>query len=169
MDVSFPEPTDFTTSTPDVFLRYLDYLRSRIDAKLSGLDDVALRAQLVPSGWSPIELLKHLVCMERRWIVWGFEGEQLTDQWADLRDNRWFVDNIESLESLLDELHVGAERTRRVVASVPLSQVGQPGERWNGNQPATLERVLFHVFMEYSRHLGQLDVVRELIDGFTGE
>ena len=169
MAASFPEPTDFIASTPDVFLHYLDYLRSRIEEKLSGLDDVALRAAAVPSGWSPIELLKHLVCMERRWIVWGFEGERLNDPWTDHRDNRWFVDENESLESLLDELHVGAERTRRVVVSAPLSQVGQPGERWSGNQPPTLERVLFHVFMEYSRHLGQLDLVRELIDGSTGE
>ena len=145
------------------------YLRSRIEAERSGLDDVVLRAQLVPAGCLPIELLKHVVCMERRWIVWGFEGEQFTSPWADHRDNRWFVDKNETFESLLDELHVGAERTRRVVVSVPLSQVGQLGERWNGNQPASLERVLFHLFMEYSRHLGQLDLVRELIDGSTGE
>jgi hypothetical protein len=29
--------------------------------------------------------------------------------------------------------------------------------------------ILFHVFQEYARHLGHLDIVRELVDGVTGE
>jgi hypothetical protein len=35
--------------------------------------------------------------------------------------------------------------------------------------PATLERVLFHLVQEYARHVGQLDVVVELVTGTTGE
>jgi hypothetical protein len=50
-----------------------------------------------------------------------------------------------------------------------LCAVGRPGERWRGAPPATLERVLFHLVQEYARHAGHLDVVRELIDGRTGE
>jgi len=47
--------------------------------------------------------------------------------------------------------------------------VGQPGERWDGADPATLERVLFHVVQEYARHLGQLDIVVELATGRSEE
>jgi hypothetical protein len=47
--------------------------------------------------------------------------------------------------------------------------VGQPGDRWDGADPATLERILFHLVQEYARHVGHLDIVRELIDGEVGE
>ena len=50
-----------------------------------------------------------------------------------------------------------------------LDEVGQPGERWDGEPPATLERVLLHVLQEHARHLGHLDVVAELGGGVTGE
>ncbi|MGY4682759.1 mycothiol transferase [Micromonospora aurantiaca (nom. illeg.)] len=44
-----------------------------------------------------------------------------------------------------------------------------PGERWDGADPASLERVLFHLVQEYARHLGHLDIVAELAGGPTGE
>ena len=50
-----------------------------------------------------------------------------------------------------------------------LAEVGRPGERWEGADPATLERVLFHLTQEYARHIGQLDVVSELGGGEVGE
>lgn len=56
-----------------------------------------------------------------------------------------------------------------IVQAHRLDEVGQPGPRWRGAEPATLERVLFHLVQEYARHLGQLDVVVELATGTTGE
>ena len=50
-----------------------------------------------------------------------------------------------------------------------LSDAGQPGERWDGADPATLERILFHLLQEYARHTGHLDIVTELATGQTGE
>ena len=51
-----------------------------------------------------------------------------------------------------------------------LADIGQPGERWGeGTDPATLERVLFHLVQEYARHVGQLDIVCELVGGPVGE
>jgi hypothetical protein len=47
--------------------------------------------------------------------------------------------------------------------------VGQPGPRWDGAPPATLERVLFHLLQEYARHLGHLDIVVEIVTGQARE
>jgi hypothetical protein len=47
--------------------------------------------------------------------------------------------------------------------------VGQPGERWDGADPPTLERILFHLLQEYARHVGHLDIVTELATGAAGE
>ena len=145
-----------------MFLRYLDYFRSQLADKLEALPAAELRRSRLPSGWSPLELLKHLRHVERRWFEWGFEGRDVGDPWADRRDGRWAVGPEETLASLLADLHDQAGRTRTIVGSHDLDETGQPGERWDGADPATLERVLFHVLQEYARHLGHLDIVVEI-------
>ena len=50
-----------------------------------------------------------------------------------------------------------------------LDAVGRPGPRWGGGDPATLERVCFHLVQEYARHVGHLDIVAELAGAPTGE
>ena len=51
--------------------------------------------------------MKHLVNVERRWIVWGFEGVDLPDPWADARDDRWYAGPDERVEDLLDAFDAG--------------------------------------------------------------
>jgi hypothetical protein len=89
--------------------------------------------------------------------------------WGDTEGGRWFVPEGETVTELVLALEQQAARTRSVVLSHELSDLGQPGERWDGAGPASLERVLFHVLQEYARHVGHLDVVREIIDGRVGE
>ncbi len=168
MSLPFPSPTD-PSSRAEVFLGYLDYFRSVMVSKLRGLGDDELRASRLPSGWTPLELLKHVTYVELRWLVWGFEGESVAQPWGDWRDERWYVAGDESLADLVEALQAQGARSRLVVQSHELSDIGRPGERWDGAPPATLERVLFHLFQEYARHVGHLDVVRELVDGEVGE
>ncbi len=84
-------------------------------------------------------------------------------------DGRWHVAPDESLGGLVAALGEQARRTAAVVAAHDLAEIGQPGERWDGAEPASLERVLFHLVQEYARHIGQLDVVAELAGGEVGE
>ena len=169
MILPFPEPTAPRGSQAEVFLGYLEYFRSVVVDRLEGLSDAELRTSRLPSGWAPLELLQHLIHVERRWLVWGFEGEPVADPWADERDGRWYVPPETTMADLVAALQEQAARTRAIVEAHDLSDVGQPGERWRGAPPATLERVLFHLVQEYARHAGHLDVVRELLDGRTGE
>jgi hypothetical protein len=169
MSRRFPSPTDPVTSRAEVFLGYLDYFRSALVSKLEGLPDCELRRSGLPSGWAPIELVKHLTYVELRWLVWGFEGREVEDPWGDSRDGRWHVAPAESLDDLVAALHAQAARSRAIVEAHDLSEVGQPGARWDGADPPTLERVLFHLVQEYARHTGQVDIVRELADGHVGE
>jgi uncharacterized damage-inducible protein DinB len=153
-----------------MFLDYLDFYRETIADKVTGLPATRLRASSLPSGWSAIELVKHLVFMERRWLVWGFAGEQVSDPWGDQRDGRWHVGAEESLEELLEALRSGGARTRRIVDSAELSTPAATGGRFPaGSPPPPLTAILFHVLQEYARHAGHLDIVRELADGAVGE
>jgi hypothetical protein len=167
----FPEPTDELGDRRKVLLTYLDFFRSTVADKVSGLSDEALRTSMLPSGWTPLELVKHLTFMERRWLVWGFLGHPVTSAWGDNGDDgRWHVAPGEQPAAVLEALEAGGRRTREIVSVVELSTHARAGGRFAADDPPpTLERILLHVLQEYARHLGHLDVVRELIDASVGE
>lgn len=169
MTVPFPEPTTPVPTRAEVFLGYLDYFRSRLLSKLAALPAGDLRSSRLPSGWTPAGLLKHLTYVELRWLEWGFEGRDVADPWGDSRDGRWYTAPDETLESLAAALSAQAARTRAIVGSHDLADTGQPSDRWDGDDPPPLERILFHLLQEYARHAGHLDIVTELATGGTGE
>ena len=169
MSLPFPEPTSPVSSRSEVFLGYLDYFRSVLLSKLDGLSDSELRSSRLPSGWTPIELLKHVTYVELRWLEWGFEGRDVGDPWGEAREERWYVAPDETLADLVAALHTQAANSRAVVEAHDLTEIGKPGERWDGDDPPQLERILFHLVQEYARHVGHLDIVRELADGHVGE
>jgi uncharacterized damage-inducible protein DinB len=167
---SFLGPLDQVGDRSQVLLGYLDFFRSTVAEKVTGLSQADLRMSVLPSGWSPLDLVKHLVFMERRWLVWGFLGEPVDQPWGDnAEDGRWRVSQEESANSLLDALWAGGRRTREIVEGATLSEVAAVGGRFDAGETPQLERILLHVLQEYARHCGHLDVVRELIDGVVGE
>lgn len=166
---AFPEPTDPAASRAEVFVRYLDYFRARVIEKVEALPEEELRRSRLVSGWTPIELVKHLTHVERRWLEWGFEGRDVDEPWGDTRDGRWFVAPDESVAEVLGALRSRGGYTTAVLRGHGLDETGQPGERWDGAPPAALERIAMHLVQEYARHLGQLDIAAELAGGNLGE
>jgi uncharacterized damage-inducible protein DinB len=169
MTVPFPQPTVPATGHTEVFLRYLDFFRETLISKVSALPDDELRSSRLPSGWTPLELVKHLRFVELRWIEWGFEGHQIDEPWGDRRGERWYVGPDESREELVAALRAQGAHTGTVIAANDLTTVGAPGPRWDGAEPPPLERVLFHLVQEYARHVGHIDIVAELAGVPTGE
>lgn len=172
MPLSDREPRLDSAETPVLFTAYLDYYRQAVDRKLRTLSDAELRASRLPSGWSPLELLIHLVHMERRWFCWGFLGEQVDDPWGDHAEQDphgpWAVPDGVRLTELLDRLHAGGETTREVLAAHDPAEHGALGGRFT-EDPPTLAWICFHVLQEYARHAGHLDVAAEIAGGATGE
>jgi hypothetical protein len=134
MSVPFPEPTAPAPSRAEVFLTYLDYFRSRLVSKLEGLPSAELRRSRLPSGWTPIELIKHLAWVEMRWLEWGFEGRPVADPWGDQRDGRWYVAADETLTGLVAALDTQAARTRAIVESHDRLTSGSPAS--GGTEPS---------------------------------
>lgn len=162
---------DVSDPTP-LLLGFLDYYRSAVLRKIEDLDDTELGSSRVPSGWTPLELVKHLAYMERRWLVWGFLGEAVDAPHGDERDGRWTVAPGESAAVLTRALRAAGERTREIVSAADLSDIAKLGGRFRpGDEkpPPTLGWILFYVLQEYARHAGHLDIARELIDGTSGE
>jgi hypothetical protein len=154
--MEFPEPTTPIEDERQVLLGYLDYFRSVLIAKADGIET----ANILPSGWTPSELVNHLRHVERRWLEWGFEGRPISDPWADRHDDRWHT--TDDLATLRANLEQQAAITRGIVESHELTDIGQPSERWDGADPPPLRRVLLHLLQEYARHAGHLDIVSEL-------
>jgi uncharacterized damage-inducible protein DinB len=157
---------------------YLDWVRGDLAATVLSLSYDDQRTSRLPSGWTPLELLSHVLHMEQRWFVWGFLGERVAEPWGDWNtDEPWLADDAdetrpaarwtvaegvtaEALAARLDEV---AARTRGVLRDFPLDATAAPGGRF-AEDPPTLEWICFHVLAEYARHAGHLDVVAELAD-----
>jgi uncharacterized damage-inducible protein DinB len=169
MRLPFPEPTQPAARRADVLLGYLDYFRDQVIGRVESLPDREQDASRVPSGWTPRELARHLTFVELRWLEWGFEGRDVADPWGDRKDDRWHAPPDMSTADLLTALAAQGSRTRDITRSHDLADVGVPGERWDGAEPARLERVLLHLIQEYARHAGHLDIVAEQAGGSTGE
>jgi uncharacterized damage-inducible protein DinB len=164
------EPPKSLADPKEILLQQLSYYRATLLAKLDGLSDDQLTTSIVPSGWSPLGLLKHLVFVERRWMQWGFEADRLPDPWGDHDPNSegWLVTPEDNVPDLTARLAAIAARTGARVGEAELTDRAKLGGRFSSDPP-TLGWILAHLLQEYARHIGQLDVVRELIDGSVGE
>lgn len=167
-----PEPSDRLSDPGELLDAYLDFYRATLLRKLDGLPDEALRSSVLPSGWTPLELLKHLTYVELRWLEWGFEAHAVDEPWGD-RDpvsGAWSVGPDEDLALLRERFLYQCERSRAIAAGADLLDFARVGGRFETPDAAPrLSWTLFHLLQEYARHVGHLDVVRELLDGSTGE
>jgi uncharacterized damage-inducible protein DinB len=164
------EPPRSLEDPRDILLQQLSYYRVTLLAKLDGLSPDQLTGSILPSGWSPLGLLKHLVFVERRWMQWGFEAEQVADPWGDHDPDSegWLVAPEDSVAELAARVAEIAGRTEAVASQSDLTERARLGGRFS-SEPPTLGWILAHLLQEYARHVGHLDVVRELIDGQIGE
>lgn len=153
---------------------YLEWLREDIIAGVLGLSAADRRASRLPSSWSPIELLSHLLHMEQRWFVWGFLGEPVAEPWGDWNVEdpsldpspegvtpAWTVAADLTAEDIAVRLRAVGQHTRRILGEHSLDERAQVGGRF-AEDPPTLEWICFHVLAEYARHAGHLDIVLEL-------
>jgi hypothetical protein len=156
---------------------YLDWVREEIVGGVLSLTPEEQRTTRLPSGWTPLELLSHVLHMEQRWFLWGFLGEQVEHPWGDWSveepwregvQGRWVVADAMTADDLAARLRAVGERTRAVLRDFPLTATASPGGRFAADPPS-LEWICFHVLAEYARHAGHLDIVVELAGGPAGE
>jgi hypothetical protein len=173
------DPTEPSKHAPAGAARwadYLEWLREDVITTVLALPPAEQRRSRVPSGWSPLELLNHVLHMEQRWFVWGFLGEPVAEPWGDWNEPepwtsddsdetrpsaRWLVPEGTTAEDLATRLRGIGARTRRILIAHPLDAHGATGGRF-GHEPPTLEWICFHVLTEYARHAGHLDISTEL-------
>lgn len=149
---------------------YLDWYRDTVMRKISGLSEEHLRTPLEPLGWSPLGLVQHLGWVERRWMRWGFAAQDVVPYPAGGDAAEWATVPESSTEDILSAYRDEVAWSRQLVAGRGFNEVSRAGGRFQlGEDLPSLGRILFHLLQEYARHVGHLDIARELIDGQTGE
>lgn len=144
----------------------LDRHRDVVLWKLRGLDDEQLRRPMTPSGTNLLGLVKHLASVEYGWFVSAF-GEKVEPLWFDpYTDEDMTVGPGETAQQIIDFYGRARAAADAVIAERPLDAVGRPDWR---DHLVSLRWVLVHMIEETARHAGHMDIVRELVDGATGD
>jgi uncharacterized damage-inducible protein DinB len=166
----FDGPGGHETDTRELLVGYLDWYRETLLRKLDGLTDEQLRTPVQPMGWSPLGLVQHLGWVERRWLRWGFTAEQIVGFAPDADLVEWRVAPDVTSAQVLATYQGEVDRARSIIAAADLDAPSSVGGRFPNQEVAPpLVRILFHLLQEYARHVGHLDIAREIVDGAVGE
>jgi hypothetical protein len=167
------ERIDPPTTAPEkeTLEAYLDYHRATLLMKCDGLTAEQLRTHSVaPSNLTLLGMLRHLVEVEIDWFQNVFGGAGIEPIYFG--EGRW-NDDFDDLygaepEEVLERYHAACEDSRRVVREASLDDVSKKASERTGRY-FSLRWIMLHMIEEYARHNGHADLLREAIDGSTGE
>jgi hypothetical protein len=149
-------PPAVVAGEKETLLAFLRYLREAIIRKVEGLPDDVARRPGVPSGTSPLGIIKHLTGAELVWLEWAFLGR---DPFPELSMD---VAEADTVESCIAAYRAATARADALWA--PLDDLDAVSAR----EDRTLRWILVHTVEELARHAGHLDILRERIDGSVG-
>ena len=144
----------------------LDRHRDVVRWKLAGLDEVAVRRPMTPTGTNLLGLVRHLAAVEYEWCCRTFGRS--TDPFVTITDDDpdgFLVAPTETVDDVLAYHDRARAAADAVLDALTLDAVATA---WFGRE-VSLRWVLLHVIEEYARHAGHADIVRELLDGAVGE
>ncbi|QIX27798.1 DinB family protein [Nocardioides sp. JQ2195] len=156
---------------------FLDYHRETLRLKTEGLSREQLNQTLAPSAMTLGGMLKHLALVEDWWFSCVLLGNEDADYWQGVdwdedRDWDWHsaVENTpEQLRTLFDDAVAASDAILdRVLADSGLDTLSVKHDR-RKDEAFSLRWIMLHMVEEYARHNGHADLIRESIDGATGE
>lgn len=158
-----------TTGPEREMLRgFLEYHRATLAMKCAGLtDDELRRISMPPSTLSLLGLVRHMCEVERTWFRKVINGEDITLVWSPDNDYQVAYDASQSTRSqAFAAWQAEVERSREIEAKTESLDMVVHAERWG--EDVSLRLVMLHVLLDYARHNGHADFLREGIDGVTG-
>jgi uncharacterized damage-inducible protein DinB len=174
-DQGRPEPPLAADET-ETLIGFLEYQRATFDWKCSSLDAAGLTARLGASTMTLGGMLKHLAYYEDHWFSHRMQGNTRqaiwnADDWDADPDWEWNSAAEDSPEDLRALWRDAVSRSRDLLSET-LADGGldQPARRGlpDGRVPS-VRWIVVHMIEEYARHNGHADLIRESVDGLTGE
>lgn len=170
-----PEPPVAADETATL-VRFLDFLRATLAWKCGALDAAGLRVTAAASSMTLGGLLKHLAYVEDHWFSYFLHGRDRASPWAEVNwdtdpDWDWHSAAEDTPEQLFALWQDTVARSRALVAkALADGDLGQSARRrWSDGRAPSLRWILVHLIEEYARHNGHADLIRESVDGLTGE
>lgn len=157
-------------------LGFLDFQRATLAWKCGGLDATGLAATTASSAMTLGGLLKHMAFVEDHWFHRVLADAEPVAPWDSVDwtvdpDWDWCSAADDTPEQLFAVWREAIERSRYHVGRA----LGEGGpeqlarqECFGGVRP-NLRWILLHMIEEYARHNGHADLLREAVDGQTGE
>ncbi len=170
-----PEPP-VAADEAGTLLGFLDFQRATLEWKSAGLDAAGLAATVGVSTMTVGGMLKHLAYVEDHWFSRMLHGQDAAPPWDTVdwkADGDWdwhsaAEDTPEQLYAIWGEAVARSRSlTEKALAEGDLGRLAKRA-RSDGRVP-NLRWILTHMIEEYSRHNGHVDLIRESVDGLTGE
>jgi uncharacterized damage-inducible protein DinB len=178
-DQGRPEPP-VAANEIDTLLGYLDYQRATLEWKTRGVDAAGLRCTIASSTMTLAGLLKHMAYVEDHWFGCMLLDLPRTSPWAEVDwvaspDWEWESAVTDPPDAVRAQWNTSVDRSRTAVTSVlshsniddSLSMLAR--RAWPTGERPSLRWILVHMIEEYARHNGHADLLREAVDGSTGE
>ena len=145
---------------------FLDWYRTVVEHKVHGLPADSANGAMTQTGLSPLGVVAHLAAVEVGWFAETFAGEAIDPAWDT--HGSFKLNNSDSVESIVAEYHAACARSRSIVdATASLDALSTRSDEFRGR--VSLRWILVHMLEETARHAGHLDIMREAIDGQTGD
>jgi len=165
-NLTVPRPAEDEPADELTMLRgWLSYLRGGAIHKIQDLNPDQLRWRPTTTSNSLGGIVMHLGYAERLWLRVVFAGEQMDMAWTENRyaptflvPDGWTVDDV------ADFYRSETAATDAVLDGVDSLDLPSHGQI----RPTNLRWIMTHLLEEVARHLGHMDITRELIDGSTG-
>jgi uncharacterized damage-inducible protein DinB len=169
----WPPPASDETAT---LLGFLDFQRATLAWKCAGLGRSAFDTKVAASSMTLGGILKHMAYVESKWFSHCLRGREPEPPWDTVDwtvDPEWdwhsaAEDTPDQLRALWQE---SVNSSRSLVAETLAA--GGPGQlalrTWPDGRAPSLRWILVHMIEEYARHNGHADLLRESVDGQTGE
>lgn len=148
----------------------LDCQRATVIRKVAELTDEQGRNRpVLPSTMTPMGLVKHLTAVERWWFSIDFAARDVPPPWPEDTEQSYDgfeLSDIDTMAGVIESYIKECAASREVVAAA--RSLDQKAKQPPG-QPFNLRYAILHMIEETARHNGHLDLMREAIDGSTGE
>jgi uncharacterized damage-inducible protein DinB len=171
-----PEPPLAADETATL-LGFLEFQRATMAWKCEGLDAAGLRSTVAASSMTLGGMLKHLANVEDLWCSRRLHGRDPAPPWDTVDwegDPDWdwhsaAEDTPEQLYTLWRDAVAGSRSlVTEALADGGLDRPAAWIDDYFGEAPS-LRWILLHLVREYARHNGHADLLRESVDGLTGE
>ena len=144
----------------------LKNLRAVVAWKLAGLDDETAKQSVVDSATTLLGIVHHLAWVEAWWFqeVFGGRSVEYPFDWDADPDAEFRMSDAHTIVGILDVYERNVIRSNELIDAAP--DLDTTGRR--GDTDYSLRWILTHMIDETARHAGQMDIIREQLDGATG-